>query len=344
MINWPDLLRAHHIEFTDRGPSTAKGNLYTKCPWCRGADRGFHLGIHLGRGKNWKGYGCWKMQSHRGKSARRLLSALLNIGIVQAQAMLDARSGKTLSSDDDIEKELKAMRGTTESIAEEAKLEFTDDIKPIEDRGQSKLFVDYLASRKGWTRDEAMRAVWRYKLRYAMKGAFSYRIVIPIMSSEGLLNWTGRTISDAVLPRYKSLSTDASKAAEDDLPIARRVVTDCLFNQAEVQTRMGRGLVICEGPLDAMRIDLIGRRLGVAATCLFGMSLSDAQIDTLAEVAPYYGTKLLLLDSAEMMNALIIEDRLARYGYKAVQLTKRFKDPGEMHSDAIEEFIERHIR
>ena len=352
MTDWPTLLRAHGIEFVESGPSTARGNIYTRCFIC-GADGGFHLGIHLGRGRAWRGWGCWKNASHRGRSARRLLGGLLGIGLSQAQALLDARGGASIAPDDEIGRRVADMRG--QGLLDEPgagePLAFPDEIKLIQTTGQGRLFLSYLDER-GWLPADAARVCFRYKLRYAMRGAFSYRLVVPIYSESGdrdklrydLVTWTGRTISPDVEPRYKTLSTDPEKATEDETPLARAKISDCLFGEDQLFTQMGRGLVVCEGPLDAIRVDYAGHRLGVRGTCLFGKALSDVQVDKLHAIAPYYGTKLLLLDRDATMDAYRMVERLGPSGFRAARLPRRYKDPGEMSLTAIEDFLEREIK
>lgn len=340
MLDWKKILTQHGIEFIESGPSTAKGNLYTACPFCKETS-GYHMGISL-FGKGW---GCWKRADHRGRSPRRLLAGLLGVGIAQAQALLDGLSGAGLAADYDMTRRVKDMRsGDDDEVTpyEEEPLEFPPEIRPLTPQGQGHLFTEYLEER-GWLPADAARVAFRYKLRYAMRGAFAYRLVVPVYGECGLLTWTGRTIAPDIEPRYKTLSTDPEKAKEDDVPVARENVRDCLFGEADLFTKMGAGLVVCEGPMDAIRVDYAGHRLGFRATCLFGKALSDAQVEKLAEVAPYYGRKLILLDSDATMDAYRLLERLAPYGYSVARLPRRYKDPGEMPLTAIENFLERQL-
>lgn len=339
MIDWPQLLTAHGIEYVDSGPSTAKGNIYVHCPWCGRADQSHHLGISL----HGKGWGCWRNRQHRGKSARRLLSGLLGIGFVQAQALLDSGS-KSLAGNDAILEKVKAMRGDNilEQRSDDEPLTFPSEFKLIENKAQGRLFVKYLTIR-GYTTKQAVQLCFAYKLRYAMRGAFSYRLVIPIFGERGLLTWTGRTIAPDIEPRYKTLAVDAEKALDDDMPQAKALINECLFGERDLLRSMGRGLIVTEGPLDALRIDYVGRRLGVKGTCLFGKSIYDAQIDKLMKIAPYYGTKLLMLDADASMDVYHMIQYLGPCGFKIAKIPRPFKDPGEMPLAEIEQFIERKV-
>lgn len=338
MIDWPALLRSHGIEFVESGPKVSRGNILVDCPWCGDHYKGYPmLGISL-KGKGW---GCWRNQQHRGKSPRRLLSGLLGIGISQAQALLDGSRG-SLGADDEISRKVKAMRSGDDDILIEGLdelLVFPDEIKPIQDQGPGRHFIGYLRER-GWSKDEAAVAIWRYKLRYAFKGAFSYRLVIPIFNiANELVTWTGRTIAPDIEPRYKTLSLDPEKAKEEEVPVARANIKDCLFGEQDILTKMGRGLIVCEGPLDAIRVDQVGRSHGVMGTCLFGKTFSDDQIDKLAQASPYFGKKLLLLDQDASMDAYRMIERVRAFGYQIARLPRKYKDPGEMPMGDIEDFI-----
>ena len=54
MFDWISFLDKHGIEYSTRGPSTSRGNVYVHCSFCGQADQGKHLGISL------EGKGVWK--------------------------------------------------------------------------------------------------------------------------------------------------------------------------------------------------------------------------------------------------------------------------------------------
>jgi hypothetical protein len=338
VIDWPILLRSRGVEFVESGPSTAKGNIYVHCPWCGTADQGHHLGISLfGRG-----WGCWKSERHRGKSAVRLLSALLSISPTQAAAIL-GQSPKGLSGD--VMGRVQQMKTTLLTLDDEQdrKLDFTDEIKPLIDNAAGRLFLSYL-NKRGFFAHDAERLCWRYKLRYALRGHFAYRLIIPIFDEhERLVTWTGRTIASATEPRYLTLSADLEKSVESKLPQAIAPITDYLLNEPQLFKGTGSVLSIGEGPLDGLKLDFALQKLGGKGTCLFGKTLSDAQYDKLVDLAPYYEHKFIVLDNDASMGAYLMKDRLRRYGYRTLHLGSAWNDPGEMpiaalralHGDAL---------
>src|ERR1700749_2815452 len=73
MFDWVYFLESRGIEYSDRGPSTSRGNVYIHCVFCGDEDQGRHMGVSiLGRG-----WGCWKNSAHRGIAPTRLIQALL---------------------------------------------------------------------------------------------------------------------------------------------------------------------------------------------------------------------------------------------------------------------------
>ena len=342
MINWTRLLRSHGIDYLDQGPSTVKGNIYVKCPWCKGVSDNYHLGIHIGSGRAWKGYGCWKNSQHRGRNEVRLVSALLGIGLYQAQALAEQGDSSIPS---DIKERVKKMDGlrSERMLGEEVEkepLRFPVSIKLIGSGPQSRIFLGYLM-RRGYSLADARNIASRYLLRLCMQGAFRYRLIIPIIGPQGLLTWTGRAIGEDQSPRYKSLSPDPEKAKAEDMPIARASISDCLWNEANLWGDVHSVLIVCEGPLDAIRLDYIGRhRLGVHATCLFSKSISDAQLEKLSSLGHHYGKKYLLLDRDAQFDSYRLIEKLRCYGYEVLGIPDGAKDPGEMPLGAIRIMLE----
>lgn len=345
MIDWPDLLDAYHIEYVESGKSTSKGNIYVRCPWCGPADQGHHLGIHLGKGRQWKGYGCWKASEHRGASPRRLLAALLGIGLSQAQGILETRGGGSLGGAGAMQERVKAMKGEVNVVTDgydTKKLRFPPEVRPLEGSGQSKMFIDYLVNERGYTKKEAIELSFRYKLRYAMDGDFAYRIVIPVYDRRNkLVTMVGRTIADKD-PKYWVLPFQPNEPGKLS---AKGPITDYLYNEYELRGRLeDHALVVCEGPMDAIRVDYFcGPVLDVSATCLFGKVITPQQLDRLALLSEEieYDTRVLILDRDAEMHAHKLQSKLRPFGFKVAKLPPGpFKDLGEMPKDKLLNFID----
>lgn len=341
MIDWPKFFDKHRVDYAETGPSTSKGNIYVHCPWCGPADEGQHLGIHTKRGKGWRGYGCWRDQRHRGRDPRRLVAGVLGISLARAGELLGSDAEAPGLSSMPISERVKAMKNFNKGVPSHT-LDFTPEMKQIEDKGQGDMFLRYLMSR-GFTRNEAVECCFRYKLRYAMTGAYKYRLIIPVYDDNELVTWTGRSIVTHEQIRYKSLSKDPEKAQVEEMPRALGSITDYIWNEGSLLTKHGRGLIVCEGPLDAIKVDFFCQQtLGVHATCLFGKALYPLQVATLHEIAPYYMKKFLLLDRDTGTERHKMIQKIYHQGYRLLDLPKgKFKDPGEMPKRELIDFIER---
>lgn len=340
MVDWPTMFDSLGIEYVDTGASTAKGNIYVHCPWCGGLDESFHLGVHLGVGNKWKGYGCWKDKRHRGRNPRRLVAGLLNIGLGQAEQILNSRGGGSLPGSGAIQERVKAMKGIIED-EKPVKLNFLPEIRPIDKLGQGKIFLEYLTEKRGYRMTEAVQMCFNYRLRYAMSGHFAYRLIIPVYNfNNELVTWTGRSIADKE-PKYRTLTADIDKAKEDNLPLAVGPITDYIWNEDKlVKTHFARGLVLCEGPLDAMRVDYFCRDMGVRATCLFGKVLYDRQYDILMSIRNGFKHKVVILDRDAEMYSHRVTSRLQTLGFRTARLPPgRFNDLGAMPWEKVLDFI-----
>lgn len=342
MIDWASFLRRHNIDFVEQGPSTAKGNVYVKCVWCKDSEN-YYLGIHLCRGKRWEGYGCWRDQRHRGRDPRKLVGALLGIGLSEANRLLKLDGDAPGFVYGTISDRVAKMKSVDE--VDDFKLKFPPEIKPIQNDAQSRIFISYLEER-GFSEDEAIEACYRYKLRYAMKGPFSYRLIFPIRDEYELVTWTGRSVVEDEEVRYRTLSSDPEKAEAENLPRAMGPITYFLWNEREIVKGNGNGLIVCEGPIDAIKLDYYCREsLGVWGTCLFGKTISNEQVYTLHQVAPYYGKKFILLDKDAGLVGRKLLTRLYHWGYRFLGMPRgKYKDVGAMPKDKLLDFIEKSVQ
>jgi hypothetical protein len=197
------------------------------------------------------------------------------------------------------------------------------------------LFLIYLASR-GFTARQIDRLIEDYDLRFAMRGDYTYRIVIPVRDEAGaLFTWTARSIADDAKPKYKTLTRHSEKAG--DGPLALGPITDTLLGYPAL-SEGGEILVIAEGPLDAMNLSLHASATGSRATCIFGKAVSAAQIDLLADLRHSYEKVFLLLDPDASIDSLAVSRSLTALGIKT-WTTDGDCDPGEMSGSAIKQML-----
>lgn len=335
MIDWPALLQKHDIDFVRHG----QHELSTRCPFCGEADTGYHMAVSL-RSRGWH---CWRNRAHRGKAPQRLFAALLGVSVERAVQILGLRGMYGLVPSDGGLLEKAEQLLNVRSVGSKTlprKLTMPVEFKPLKSNAP-RPYRRYMNSR-GYSNEEINSLHQRYDLRFALRGAYNYRIIFPIYTRDGLVIWTGRTVAegpwDHDIIRYKSLSTDPEKAALDQMPPALVKITDCLFGE-QTLFEGGKALVLCEGPFDALRIDWAGHREGIRGACLFGKGLSMAQIETLIELAPLYTSKVLMLDSDTELESFQLQQRLSPLGFKSQYVPKPFKDPGEMPNNKVLELL-----
>lgn len=119
--------------------------------------------------------------------------------------------------------------------------------------------VRYLESR-GFTDVEGLASLWQVQ-GIGMSYRLSWRLYIPVFYQGKEVSWTTRTIRAQERPRYISASPE-----EEELPHR-----DLLFGEDFVR----HAVIVCEGPLDAMRI-------GPGAVATFGVAYSQRQVARMA--------------------------------------------------------------
>lgn len=347
MIDWPTVLREQGIAFFDKGPSTSRGNIYVHCPFCGAADQGHHMGISIR--VPWRGWGCWRNNQHRGKSAAKLLAAILNISRQRAESILGIE-GPTLLEDDDVKGKLDAMLkpSTVPTHKEERDLQFPKEIRSLGGKRdqiqhhlvEKTMFIDYLKERGYQKKEDIYTIIHQYQLRYCLKGLFRYRLIFPVYTMYGLTTWTGRSIVPGKEPRYLTLTINSEVAGAGE-PYAKASIKDCLFNERWVSNQEGKALIVAEGPFDAMRLDFVGRQFGVHATALFGKTVSDIQIEKLDWLGVGYKRKFVLLDPDAVFDRLSIWEKMKSIGFTILPAYKgNAKDPGDLSIRETKEYIQ----
>lgn len=327
-MDWIKFLKKNKIDYVEKGPSTAKGNVYVKCVFCGEADQGFHLGISLSN----KGWGCWKNTSHRGISPVKLVQRLLKCSWEDAKLIADSQNQALLLPSGMLLKEVSALLGPKQNVEVNNSLSFPQNFKLIRDKAACAPFLHYLESRL-YSRKEALQLCVNYQLHYSTHDLFSYRVIVPVFEKQGLVTFTGRHVG-SVIPKYKTLSHSLENSKVTGLPQALLPITDCLLNFDKFQ-RDEKVLLICEGPFDALRLDYFGEPSGIRATCLFGKTISAAQINKLSQIRGQFEECFLLLDRGTEMDAVALIQKLAWLEIKTSQLPQPWKDPGEMEKKAV---------
>lgn len=329
-FDWVLFLESRGIGYSTRGPNVSRGYITISCPFCPDGDPSRHMSLSLNRG-SWK---CWRNQTdHRGSRPHRLVQALIHCDYEEARAIV-GDDGFSLGTPESFDQQIEALvGGKREDRNKRAKLDFLPEMKPVEDGGD--WFVEYMRERY-YTRREVLDLSQRYDLQCAITGKFRWRLVIPVFMDFGLANWTARAISKKAAVRYRTLTTDETKAKEDGLPPAVCSIEETVWNYGELlDERHCNTLVLCEGPLDAVRVDYFGRQVGVRGTCLFGKNMSSSQVHLLENLADVYKRRVVLLDRDASMDALRMNSRLCHLGFQFRDVPEGAKDPAEMDPEEI---------
>lgn len=317
MFDWLDFLQQNNIHYVTSGPNTSKGQIGISCPWCGVSDEGQHLSINLAG----KGFRCWRQSVHAGKNPARLIQALLNCSWEQASAM--AGQAKTLPND--FMNKVKSSLAKQEIVVSTNKLKLPSEFKRFSKLPSCRMYLDYI-NRRGFIIGDT----FKYGMYYASTGQYKGRVIFSITCNEKLVGWTGRTVYSSEYVRYKTLTSDLEKAQELGETPAPNPISHYLLFYDHVMSSGADTIVLVEGPFDALKVNVLGEHLGIAATCFFTSSLSAQQLNLLHELLPRFPNKYLLLDQNTFSKAARIRADLVALGVDVKRLSASVKDPGEI--------------
>ena len=301
-MNWKELFEANNIEYVSSGPNTKGGEISIRCPFCGEEDPSQHLGINQNTGT----WACWRDVTHRGISPYRLISALL--GVSQARARLIAAS-YSQANPDSFDVPVTPL-GVPQGKIKPVKL--LDDFIPIEPYSLTHKFWMYL-----WKRgfDEPNKVIEQYQLKACLTGRYRGRLIITIYDqNHNLIGWQGRAlIQQPQAPRYLSNS---------------EVVKKTIFNLQNLTE--GEVLYVCEGPIDALKLDFYGAEYGQRATCTFGVTLTTEQLYLLSSLKNRFRRIVLMMDNdgPAMSASFGLSDWLGNIEFGS--LPEGIKDPGQL--------------
>jgi hypothetical protein len=317
MFDWIEFLDSNSIEYSQKG-SVSKNNIGINCPFC-GDDMGFNLHISLQN----RGWHCWRSEDHRGTTPHRIIQNLLKCSYEEACNIVGSEVFFPLDVDySDYVKNLIYPSNNKYKIKPRS-LEIPKNFYPLEDVARGHLFISYLR-RRGF--EDWQHLTEKYDIYMAIGGEFDNRIIFIVKMDGKPMVWSGRSIARSDL-RYRSLSVN-------DNPPALVPIKESLLWYDLLKYNDGT-LVVCEGPFDALKINYFGNKYGIYATCLFGLTVSDVQLDLLESLI-YFKTKILVLDRKESFSLKYFNPlndnfvRLNQIGFTPKILPKGIKDPGEL--------------
>lgn len=310
------------IAYASSGANVSRGNVAIHCPFCGSDDAGQHLSVSTD-GRGWR---CFRRHDHRGKSPVRLVQALIGGSFEHAQALV----GGTVAPDDFMAAVTRAMSSTASTIEQRPALRMPPEFKRFTGLPSSRLFIRYLYDRD-FSDVQIERMTPQYGIRYCTIGPYRGRIMFPVRFEGQLVSWTGRSIYPTAVLRYRALTNDPERAQEEGMGLAVGPISHfLLWYDALLDDKESDTLCLCEGPFDALKVDILGRSIGVRATCFFTSGPTTQQIALLHTLLPRYRYKFLLLDRGTLPNALRIQGQLTGLGVELVELPAELKDPGEI--------------
>lgn len=331
-VNWRQLLGERGIRFVDRGPNVKRGEINIQCPFCGTADPSHHMGLNLESGF----WACWRNREHRGKSPLRLLVRLLGVSYYQARQIAGLRDDYV--DPDGFSAMVARLMGTqgvdkVEHVKQEF-LQFPPEFMPLFEAPDR--YYCYLRDTRGFGTVGTRTLEDDYGVMYAQRGSFRERVILPYYMDKRLVAWTGRAIAQAQV-RYRDLDRDECLVPPKET----------LFN-LDCRLEGGAVLVVVEGPIDALKLDVFGSAHGVHAMALSTNSITEHQVYLLEESAPAFDRVVVMLDMASELG--VVDSMRLRQELRAIPNTSivpvpfGLKDAGEMSPSQVHSWSQQLVR
>lgn len=296
------------------GPKHSRGSkgveIVANCPQC--GKRKFYANQDTGK------FVCFACD-FRGRSIVALVAEVQNLSWSEASAFVfrgsvEMRRRETIFT---LKERVRALR--PDAIPEEAST-YIDippppEFRPVWTKKHGWDFPTYLKKKRKIT--GATAKAWG--MGYCVRGDYKYRLIIPYECPNGRC-FTGRDMTETARQKYLNPSADTTR-----LLIG--------WNMA----RLTGDLVICEGPLDAVKL----WQHEIPALALGGKVIHDAQINMLAGAVPPSTAVTIMLDPEEEKAPHDVAVRLASY-FDSIYLAKLPEgvDPGSSTREQAHEAVE----
>jgi len=284
MIDIIGALDKLEIDYKLSGKNVSRGWVEITCVFPNCNDSGYHLGINLSNGL----YHCWVC------GAKGKFISLLTKGF--GRSFKEAKRILTEFSDDEIE------------LPE--KIQYEYEIKEILPKEATanlpELHRNYLISRR--FDPDLMQKKYKILACYTV-GHYAYRIIIPIIESSEIVNFTARDVTGKQEMRYVTCPNDQAVSP----------MKECVYNLDNLNNNST--VIICEGIFDAWR-------MGNGAVATMGTEFTPAQIALIARKRPK--SAFVLFDKNAISQAEKIANHLSLVCKHIEILTIDAKDPAEL--------------
>lgn len=320
-FDWVALLETNRIHYVTSGPNVGRDHVGVKCPFCPD-DPSEHMSISTDN----KGWRCWRNNEHRGKSPVKLIMGLLRCSQAAAQQI----AGHSVFVPEGDLLTMVQKQFEPDKITKPKGLELPKEFKKFTNLPSGRPYVNYLMSKeRGFYWSEIGQFTDKWDMRYCTHGPYYGRIIFPVYQYGKLVTWSGRSIHANAFLRYKTLPIEPDHEHEI---VAQCSIRETLLWYDRLMSSTAHTIFICEGPFDALKINVLGEEEGIVSTCLYTNNPSEAQIELLHDLLPRYERRYLLLDRNELANTIKTADRLSDLSVEMAQLSPGVKDPGLLSS------------
>jgi hypothetical protein len=153
-------------------------------------------------------------------------------------------------------------------------------------------------------------------------------VIFPLTLNQKLVNWVGRSIG-AREPRYLNLQSAVSTKS-------------LVWNYDQLMSG-GQVLIITEGPMDALKVDVYGKASGWRATCLFGTGITSEQEHLLRRLGRNFRAMIALGDERKGSNAWILRSQLFPLPVIIGRLPSGVEDPGALSPREVRTLISQSV-
>jgi hypothetical protein len=320
----------HDIPYVTKGVNKkVSDDCNISCPFCNEGpdpDPSKHLGVNSELGV----YSCWRNPiKHRGRTLHKLIMKLLRCSYADARTILGQQPLWLKEGQFELfaEDPTSLFVDKHENAAVE-ELTFPEEFRTFESKFSSEeRFVNYLVDR-GFYRGRLRHLYNRYNLRWAVSGRYKNRIIIPNTLDGHLVNWTSRSIEKNQTVRYLTLSDEQGALVN---------IKKMIFNWDSLVESPSSLVVVCEGPVDALKIDFYGHFNGLRATCLFSQLPTKEQLAYIAALSDLYDGVVVMLDDTAQDLAESLVDQLSWLPIRCHPLPLGVHDPGELTDKQVYE-------
>ena len=259
---------------------------------------------HLGVSEEIEAYYCYRDSRHKGRSFLRLLY-LLGYSRNEGAKLLNQYQGR---------------KTVVAAVAPRLAIAINREWQSFRPATSHLPALHYLEGR-GFR--NARLTIERYDLRYSPLGKWAARLLMPLIDDGSVLTWTGRAWDNRV-PKY--------------------LMTADKIEGAVYVPRLPRAtVVLCEGPMDALKIAAATEDEDISAIALAGKALNASKLLRLARITK--GKNVLFCpdfdvpvgEAYNLLNNLATS--LDHVFMNVLRLPEGFKDPGELPLDIIPAWI-----